>query len=224
MIALFKKKNLYCRCALLVALFFACAGESDYPQLAKEFYSQYARSRAVAALIHYNIKFREEDLYIHECQPTPEDTVKTWAVYERYLPGAEFDLAKLEVAQTPFRDAGGRRIIPEYQPLQPADTTGVAGKSILRLREAMRAFQQLGLREVICGGPNVTYLVRPKFMLIFVADSSQTPESIKNIATRLDGNWYYEISFAHQDEQRRRLLPFLREFFESLQSQKSKTP
>lgn len=208
-------------CALSAMLLLGCGGEADYPQLAKAFHAQYARSRAVAALSHYNIKFREQDLYIHECQSTPEDTVKTWAVYENYLPEEKFDLAKLEVAQTPFSDASGRRIIPEYQTLQLADTAGAGGKSILRLRDAVQAFHQLGLREVICGGPNVTYLVRPKFMLIFVADSSQTPESIKNIATRLDGNWYYEISFAHQDEQRRRLLPFLREFFESLQAKKS---
>lgn len=221
MVIFFKKRIARFRLPLLVMLFLSCTGETDYPQLAKEFYVQYAKSRAVAALIHYNIKFREQDLYIHECQPTPDDTVKTWAVYENYLPDEKFELAKLEVAQTPFSDASGRRIIPEYQTLQLADTAGAGGKSILRLRDAVQAFRQLGLSEVICGGPYVTYLVRPKFMLIFVTDSSQTPESIKNIATRLDGNWYYEISFAHQDEQRRRLLPFLREFFESLQAKKS---
>jgi hypothetical protein len=60
-------------------------------------------------------------------------------------------------------------------------------------------------------------------MLIFVADAAKTPDSIKNIAAKLDENWYYEISFEHQAEQRRKLSTALREFWESLESQPADT-
>jgi hypothetical protein len=199
-------------------LFFSCAGEPDYPQQAKEFYSNYAKSPEINWLVRFNIKPRQNDLYIQQCQRAPEDTTKMWAIYENFQAEKKFEFAQLKVAWTPFSDSGGRRVIPDYQAVYAADTTEARGKSLLELREVVQAFQKLGLREVICAGPNVTYLVHRKFMLVYVFDPGQTPASIKNIAAKLDENWYYQISFEHQDEQRRKFSTVLREFLESLQS------
>jgi len=173
----------------------------------------------MSLLVRYNLKLRQNNLYIHNCQPAPGDTAKTWAIYENYRADEKLDLAQMKIAVTPFTDAGGKRIIPEYR--TAIDTTGVEGKNMLQIRAVIRAFQKLSLREVICAGPEVTYLVHKKFMLIFVFDAAKTPESIKNIATKLDENWYYQISFEHQDEQRRKLGTVLREFFDSVQAQKA---
>jgi hypothetical protein len=219
-----RKRRVFFLGAIIFSLqFWSCAGESDYPQQAKDFYSKYARSREVDWLVQYNLKPRANTLYLQECQRAPDDATKIWAIYENYAADEKITLANLKIALTPFADSGGMRIVPEYQAIAAADTAGVLGESILQARNAIRAFQKLGLREVICSGPNVTYLVHQKFMLIFVADAAKTPDSIKNIAAKLDENWYYEISFEHQAEQRRKLSTALREFWESLESQPADT-
>jgi len=225
--AVFFKKNLPAvavALSLLAAL--SCASDGDYSQQAKAFHAQYAKSREVDLIVRYNITPRINNLYLQECQHEPEDTTKIWAVYENYKaddPDERISPAKLRFALTPFHEAEGKRIIPEYQPAGEAGTTGIKGEAIRHLFEAIRAFQKLGLREVICGGQGATYLVREKFMLIHVAETAKTPESIKNIATKLDENWYYEISLEHQQEQRLRLVNVLREFWGSLQAQKTDT-
>jgi hypothetical protein len=202
-----------------------CSTELDYPQKAQEFYSRYAKSREVGLLIHYNINPRGNKLYLQECRlrPSgfaPEDTVKTWAIYENYRgddPGAKIDMRHIKIALTPFDDAGINRMAPEYETASEADTTGNRGEALLRVRDSIRAFQQLGLREVVCGGQGVVYLVHKEFMLIYVAEADKTPESIKNIAAKLDDNWYYEISLAHQEAERLRLINVLREFWGTAQ-------
>ena len=122
---------------------------------------------------------------------------------------------------TPFDDPAGGRIIPEYEAIAFADTTGGSGQAALRVRETIRAFHRLGMREVICGGQGVVYLVQPAFMLIHVADTAKVPEGIKNVAAKLDENWYFEISFELQDAERRKLRTVLREFWESVEKQKA---
>jgi hypothetical protein len=201
----------------------SCAGAPDYPQQAQAFYAKHAKSREVDLLLHYNIKPRGNTLYIQECQPAPNDTVKTWAVYENDREKEKVELRKLRMALTPFRDAGIERRTPEYAAVSDTDTLGANGQALLHVRDAIRAFYRLEMQEIICGGQGVVYLVQKKFMLIYVAKPEQAPESIKNIATKLDENWYYEISLEHQQEQGLRLINVLREFLASVQAQKTDT-
>lgn len=199
-----------------------CAGELDYPEQAKKFYAQYAQSPEIARLLHYGIRRRERTLYLQACERAPDDSVKTWAIYENYPVDdaeAEIELTNLKIALTPFENPAGGRIVPEYETI--ADTTGKAGQAALQIRETIRAFNRLGMREVICGGQGVVYLVQPAFMLIHVADAAQTPEVIRNVATKLDENWYFEISFERQDAERRKLSTALRELWENAQKQKA---
>jgi len=210
----------------LLGFICSCTGDSDYPQKAQEFYAQHARSREVGLLIHYNINPRGNKLYLQECRFTPEDTVKTWAIYENYRgdePDAKIEMRHIKIAQTPFDDSGISRMAPEYETASEADTTGNTGQALLHVRDAIRAFHQLGLREVVCGGQGVVYLVHKEFMLIYVAEADKTPESIKNIAAKLDENWYYEISLSHQEAERLRLINVLREFWGTVQSQQVDT-
>jgi len=203
-----------------------CAEEIDYHQQAKAFYAKDAGSREVDLLIHYNIKPRGNKLYIQECRLTPEDSVKTWAIYENDPENdspAKIEFNKLRMALTRFVDSNIERLTPEYETVSDADTLGVKAQALLHLRDAIRAFYQLEMREVICAGQGVVYLVQSQFMLIHVAGADQTPESIKNTATKLDENWYYEISLDHQQEQRLRLTNVLREFWSSLQAQQADT-
>jgi len=202
----------------------SCAEELDYPEQAKAFHAQYAKSREIDLLLRHGIKLRNRTLYLQECERTPDDSVKTWAIYENYRldeASAEIELTGLKIAFTPFDDPRGGRIIPEYETIAVADTAGSAGRAAWQIREIIGAFNRLGMREVICGGQGVLYLVQPKFMLIHVADAATVPEGIKNVATKLDDNWYFEISFEHQDEQRRKLSTALREFWQSAQEQKA---
>ncbi len=175
----------------------------------------------MARLLDYEIRLRDRTLYLQACKQTPDDSVKTWAIYENYRfdeAGAEIELARLKIAFTPFEDPHGRRIIPEYETIALSDT---AGQAALQIREAIRAFNRLGMREVICGGQGVVYLVQPSFMLIHVADTAKVPVGIKNVATSLDENWYFEISFELQEAERRKLSTVLREFWESVEKQKA---
>jgi hypothetical protein len=198
----------------------SCSTELDYPKKAQEFYSRYARSREVGLLIHYNINPRGNKLYLQTCRFTPTDTVKTWAIYENYRGedrDAKIEMRHIKIAQTPFDDSGMSRMTPAYVMASETDTTGNRGEALLHVRNAIRAFHQLGLREVVCGGQGVVYLVQKEFMLIYVAEADKTPESIKNIAAKLDENWYYEISLAHQEAERLRLINVLREFWGTVQ-------
>jgi len=202
----------------------SCAEELDYPEQAKAFHAQYARSREIELLLQYGVKLRNQTLYLQKCERTLDDSVKTWAIYKNYPldeANAEIELTNLKIAFTPFDDPRGGRIIPEYETIDFADTTGGNGQAVLQIRETTRAFHRLKMREVICGGQGVVYLVQPKFMLIHVADAAKVPEGIRNVATKLDENWYFEISFEHQDEQRRKLSTTLREFLQSVQEQKA---
>lgn len=200
-----------------------CAVESDYPQQAKAFYSKYAKSREVDLLIHYNIKPRNRRLYFQECKFAPEDTTKTWAIFEADDPEAKIELSRLKIALAPFRDSGFERVALDYAAVSDADTLGANGQAIVHVRDAIRAFYRLGMQEVICTGEGVVYLVQEKFMLIHIAEAGRTPESIKNVATKLDENWYYEISLEHQQEQRLKLVNVLREFWSSLRTQQTDT-
>ncbi|GEM_PF-3320126 len=210
---------------VLLMFCLGCSTELDYPQKAKEFYSRYAKSREVGLLIHYNINPRGNKLYLQTCRLrpsgfTPADTVKTWAIYENYRgddPDAKIEMRHIKIAQTPFDDSGISRMAPEYETASETDTMGNKGHTLLHVRDAIRAFQQLGLREVVCGGQGVVYLVHKEFMLIYVAEADKTPESIKNIAAKLDDNWYYEISLAHQEAERLRLINVLRELWGTVQ-------
>jgi hypothetical protein len=209
---------------ILLLTILSCAEELDYPEQAKAFHAKYAKSREMNLLLRYGVKRRNRTLYLQECEPTPDDSVKTWAIYENYPlddAGAKIELTDLKIAFTPFDDPRGGRIIPEYETIGFTDTTGGTGQTALQICEAIHAFNRLGMREVICGGQGVVYFVQPKFMLIHVADSAKVPEGIKNVATKLDENWYFEISFEHQDEQRRKLGPALREFLQTVQEQKA---
>jgi hypothetical protein len=217
-------QNYFCVIVLLISSW-GCSTELDYPQKAQEFYSRYAKSREVGLLIHYNINPRGNKLYLQECRLrpsgfTPADTVKTWAIYENYRGedrDAKIEMRHIKIAQTPFDDSGMSRMTPEYEAASEADTTGTKEQALLHVRDAIRAFHQLGLREVVCGGQGVVYLVHKEFMLIYVAEADKTPESIKNIAAKLDENWYYEISLAHQEAERLRLINVLREFWGTVQ-------
>jgi len=218
-------QNYFCAIVLLISSL-GCSTELDYPQKAEEFYAQHARSREVGLLVHYNINPRGNKLYLQECRFAPEDTVKIWAIYENYRgddPDAEIEWRHIKIAQTPFDDSGMSRMAPEYEAASEADTTGNNGQALLHVRDTIRAFHQLGLREVVCGGQGVVYLVHKEFMLIYVAEADKTPESIKNIAAKLDENWYYEISLAHQEAERLRLINVLREFWGTVQSQQADT-
>lgn len=223
--ALNKKAALFALMISLVAVF-GCAEEKDYHQKAKEFYVKYAKSREVDLLFHYDLKRRNEGLYLQACQRAPEDSAKIWAFYESNdgdEPGANIEIAKLKIAVTPFPDlATGKRIIPEYEPVREADTTGTRRELILRLREVIRAFHRLGLQEVICAS-DVTYLVQKEFMMVYIPEAGKAPASVTNIATKLDENWYYEISLEHQQEQRLRLINILHELWGSVQSQQADT-
>jgi hypothetical protein len=209
---------------LLISLMavLGCAEEKDYHQKAKEFFAKYAKSREVDLLFHYEMKRREEGLYIQKCQRAPEDSAKIWAFYG----GDNFDdieIAKFKIAATPFPDlATGKRVIPEYAPVVEADTTGTRRELILRLWQVIRAFNRLGLQEVICAS-DVTYLVQKEFMMVYIPEAAKAPASVTNIATKLDDNWYYEISLEHQQEQRLRLINVVREFLDSVQSQQPDT-
>jgi hypothetical protein len=132
-------------------------------------------------------------------------------------------LSKLKIALAPFRDSGFERMTLDYAVVSDADTLGENGQALLHVRDAIRAFYRLGMQEVICTGEGVVYLVQKKFMLIHIAEAGQTPESIKNVATKLDENWYYEISLEHQQEQRLRLINVLKEFWGSQQAQPADT-
>ena len=218
------RKHVFKILLLLLLAILSCAEELDYPEQAKAFHAKYAGSREIDLLLRYGIKLRNRTLYLQECQTTPEDPIKTWAICENYPldeASAEIELNNLQIAFTPFDDPRGGRIIPEYETIGFTDTTGSNGQAVLRIRETIRAFRRLGMREVICGGQSVVYLVQPKFMLIHVADAAKVPEGIKNVATKLDENWYFEISFELQDEQRRKLSAALREFWENAQLQKA---
>jgi hypothetical protein len=205
----------------------SCAGEVDYHQKAKAFHAQYAKSREVNLLSHYEIKRREDNLYLQECQRSPEDSLKSWVIYERG--GAEdaetrIELSRLQIAVTPFPDLeSGKRGFPEYESVSEADTAGTRRELVLHLREVIRAFRRLGLQEVICGGRDVVYFVQREFMMIYVPEANKAPASVVNIATKLDDNWYYEISLEHQETQRLRLINVLREFWGSVQSQQADT-
>ncbi len=201
-----------------------CTEELNYPEQARKFYAQHGQSPEMARLLRHAIKLHNRTLYLQTCQATPNDSLKTWARYENYPldeAPAEIELANLSIALTPFDDPAGGRIIPEYETIAFADTTGGSGQAALRVRETIRAFRRLGMREVICGGQGVVYLVQPAFMLIHVADTAKVPEGIKNVATKLDENWYFEISFELQDAERRKLRTVLREFWESVEKQKA---
>ncbi|MGH7597311.1 MAG: hypothetical protein ACREOI_13235 [bacterium] len=218
----FCKKNVLFGLLIALAASFGCAEEKDYHQQAKEFYAQYDKSREADLLFHYQIKRRNEGLYLQTCQRAPEDSVKIWAFYGgdnlEYI-----EIAKLKIAVTPFPDlATGKRVIPEYEPVHEADTTGTRRELILRLREVIHAFHRLGLQEVICAS-DVTYLVQKEFMMVYIPEAAQAPASVTNIATKLDENWYYEISLEHQQEQRLRLINVLREFLDSTKTQQADT-
>lgn len=218
------QKRVYEILLLLVLTMLSCTEELDYPEQAKAFHAKYAKSREIDLLMRYGVKLRGQTLYLQECERTPDDSIKTWAIFDNYPLGhssAKIELTSLKIAFTPFAEARGGRIIPEYEAMSFADTTGENGQAVLQIRETIRAFHQLGMREVICGGQGVVYLVQPKFMLIHVADAAKVPEGIKNVATKLDENWFFEISFELQDEQRRKLSTALREFWQSVEEQKA---
>ena len=218
------RKRVFKISLLLSLTILNCADEAEYPEQARKFYTQYAQSPEIARLLRYGIKLRNRTLYLQACQPTPVDSIKIWAVYENYPRDhaiAEIELVNLKIAFTPFADSRGGRIIPEYETIAVADTAGSAGQTVLQIREIIRAFNRLGMREVICGGQGVVYLVQPKFMLIHAADPAKAPASIKNIAAQLDENWYFEISLEHQDEERHKLSAVLRELWQSAQEQKA---
>jgi hypothetical protein len=218
-----KKTNFLCvLCAVVVN--FGCA-DVDYHQQAKAFHAQYAKSREVKLLAHYEIKRREENLYLQECQRLPDDSIKSWAIYEGgNADEAEtnIELSRLRIAVTPFPDLeSGKRVFPEYEKVNEADTSGTRRELVLHLREVIRAFHRLGLQEVICGGRDVVYFVQREFMIIYVPEADKAPVSVTNIATKLDDNWYYEISLEHQEAQRLKLINVLREFWSSVQSQQT---
>ncbi len=216
---LLKRKPFAIGLAVVFLSVFGCANEPDYPQKAKAFYAQYAGSRELDLLVHYNIKRRADKLYIQACQPLPDDATKIRAIYGSYNaddPDEKIELAKLKIAFTTWDGAGS--VVPEYETVNAADTASSKGRLILHLREAVSAFHKLGMREVICAGPEVVYLVQKEFMLIYVPEAGKAPASIKNVATKLDENWYYEISLEHQEEQGRRLDVIIRELWNSAES------
>ncbi|MGH7457212.1 MAG: hypothetical protein ACRENG_38035 [bacterium] len=223
--ALNKKTALFGLMISLTAVL-GCAEEKDYHQKAKDFFAQYAKSREVDLLFHYDLKRRNEGLYLQTCQRVPEDSAKIWAFYESNNgddPGANIEIAKLKIAVTPFPDlATGKRVIPQYEPVREADTTGARRELISHLQEVIRAFHRLGLQEVICAS-DVIYLVHKEFMMIYIPEAGKAPASVTNIATMLDDNWYYEISLEHQQEQRLRLINVLREFLDSAKAQQADT-
>jgi hypothetical protein len=202
--------------------FLGCADETGYQKNAQTFYEKYAKSREADLLFHYDIKPRREALYLQACQRSPDDSVKIWAIYQSAnmgAPEAKIELSKLKIAITPFAALeAGKRIIPEYEQVQEADTAGARREVILQLREVIRAFHRLSLREVICGGRDIVYLVEKDFMMVYAPDSSRVPESVKNIAAKLDANWYYQISFEHREAQERRIDVMLRDLWRSAES------
>jgi hypothetical protein len=217
-----KRKIRFIGSLALLSAVFSCADEAGYQKKAQTFYEKYAKSREADLLFHYDIKLRGEALYLQACQRSPDDTAKIWAIYPSEIigePEAKIDLAKLQIAVTPFPESNtGKRIFPEYEAVRDADTTGARRDVILHVREVIRAFHRLGLREVICGGQNIVYLVEKDFMMVYAADSSRVPESVKNIAAKLDANWYYQISFEHGEAQRRRIDVMLRDLWKSAES------
>jgi hypothetical protein len=200
----------------------SCVDETGYQKNAQSFYAKYAKSREVDLLFHYDIKRRDDNLYLQACQRSPDDTAKIWAIYssdDGSDPDAKIALSKLKIALTPFTTfEAGKRIVPEYEQVQEADTTGARREIILQLREVIRAFHRLGLREVICGGQDIVYLIEKDFMMVYAPDTTRVPESVKNIATRLDANWYYQVSFEYQEAQGRRLDVLLRDLWKSAES------
>jgi hypothetical protein len=200
----------------------SCVDETGYQRHAQAFYAKYAKSREADLLFHYDIKRHGDNLYLQACQRSPDDTAKIWAIYPSANldePEAKIELTKLKIAVTPFPAPDAeKRIFPEYEPVRAADTTGARREVILRVCEVIRAFQRLGLREVICGGQNIAYLVEKDFMMVYAPDSSRVPESVKNIAAKLDANWYYQISFEHREAQERRIDVMLRDLWKSAES------
>jgi hypothetical protein len=221
---LFRKKILVISFSLSIL---CCAGEVDYHQKAKAFHAKYAKSREVTLLSRYEIRRRDDNLYIQECQRSPEDSLKSWAIYERGNASeaeANLELSRLLIAVTPFPDLeSGKRVFPEYEKVSDADTTGTRSELILQLREVLQTFHRLSLQEVICGSRDVVYFVQRECMMIYVPEANKAPASVTNIATKLDDNWYYEISLEHQQEQRLRLISVLREFWSSAQSPQADT-
>jgi hypothetical protein len=205
----------------------SCAGEVDYHQKAKAFHARYAKSPEIELLSHYEIKRREDNLYLQKCQRAADDSLKNWAIYERggtEDAEASLELSRLQVAITLFPDLeSGKRVFPEYERVSAADTAGKRYEIILHVQEVIRAFHRLGLQEVICAGRDVVYFVQSEFMMIYIPAADKVPASVANIATKLDSNWYYQISLAYQQEQRLKLINVLREFWGSLQSQQADT-
>lgn len=223
----FLKKQFFPVSAISSLMFiFSCANETGYQKNAQAFYAKYAKSREVDLLFNYDIKRRDDKLYLQACQRSPDDTTKIWAIYQSEDGSdadAKFALSKLQIALTPFTALEGKRIIPEYEQVHAADTTGARREVILQLREVIRAFYRFGLREVICGGQGIVYLVEKDFMMVYAPDSSRVPASVKNIAARLDANWYYQISFEHREAQERRIDVMLRDLWKSAESRETQS-
>ncbi len=221
----FKRKTCFIGSMILLIAVFSCADETGYQINAQAFYEKYAKSREVNLLFHYDIKRRDNNLYLQACQRSPDDTAKIWAIYPSENidePKAKIELAKLKIAITPFPEPNtGKRVFPEYELVRDADTTGARREVILHMCEVIRAFHRLGLREVICGGQDIVYLVEKDFMMVYAPDTSRVPESVKNIATRLDANWYYQVSFEYQEAQDRRLDVLLRDLWKSAESRET---
>lgn len=222
----FPKKNFFfisVICTLLAI--FGCVDETGYQKDAQAFFEKYAKSSEVDLLFHYDIKPRGNVLYLQACQRSPNDTAKIWAIYQSENvdePEAKIELAKLKIAITPFSEPNaGKRFFPEYEPVRDADTTGARQDVILHVCEVIRAFHRLGLREVICGGQDIAYLVEKDFMMVYAPDTSRVPESVKNIAAKLDANWYYQISFEHRETQERRIDVMLRDLWKSAESRET---
>jgi hypothetical protein len=218
----FKRKNFFSSSAIVLLSVFSCVDETGYQEKARAFYEKYGKRPEIDLLYRYDIKPRGEALYLQACQRSPDDTAKIWAIYQSddgSRPEAKIAVSKLKIAITPFAVfEAGKRIFPEYQQVQEADTAGTRREAILQLLEVIRAFHRLGLREVICGGQDIVYLVERDFMMVYAPDSSRVPESVKNIATRLDANWYYQVSFEYQEAQGRRIDVLFRDLWRSAQS------
>ncbi|MCI0696384.1 hypothetical protein L0337_30820 [candidate division KSB1 bacterium] len=217
-----KRRTCFIGSTIVFLFVFSCVDETGYQKNAQAFYEKYRKRPEVDLLFHYDIKPRGNALYLQACQRSPSDTAKIWAIYQSENlnePEAKIELAKLKIAITPFPEPNaGKRIFPEYEPVRDADTTGARRDVILHVCEVIRAFHRLGLREVICGGRDIIYLVEKDFMMVYAPDTSRVPESVKNIATKLDANWYYQISFEHREAQERRLDVMLRDLWKSAES------
>lgn len=224
---LFKRKTFFISSTIVFLSVFSCVDETGYQESAQAFYQRYAKRPEVDLLFHYDIKPRGGALYLQACQRSPNDSVKIWAIYQSEnldAPEAKIELAKLKIALTPFPEPNAaKRIFPEYELVRDADTTGARREVILQVCEVIRAFHRLGLREVICGGQDIVYLIEKDFMMVYAPDSSRVPESVKNIAAKLDANWYYQISFEHREAQERRIDLLLRDLWKSAESRETQS-